>query len=103
MVWISYDHRCPQEFDTNCVDTKGKLESAAKARGDMEKPSNTENMCEALNPRWDTVKKVAEERVAKVWIFHLIISYIYTYITCKYLFTFTFFTFIKKILYYYKL
>ena len=55
-----------QSFDAACVENKGKLDSAAKARGDMEKPSNTENMVDAMTPRWDTVKKVAEERVEKV-------------------------------------
>jgi len=55
-----------KEFDNNCVESKNKLDDAAKARSTMEKPSNTENLCESLGPRWDTVKKVAEERVAKV-------------------------------------
>lgn len=42
------------------------LDDAAKARSQMEKPSNTENKVDTLNPRWDVVKKVAEERVTKV-------------------------------------
>lgn len=54
-----------QEFDADCLGNKAKLESAAKARGDMEKQSNTENQVEKLNPRWDEVKKVAETRVTK--------------------------------------
>jgi len=55
-----------KEFDTNCVESRVKLDDAAKARSNMEKPSNTENMCESLTPRWEAVKKVSEERVAKV-------------------------------------
>lgn len=55
-----------QNFDAACVDTKAKLETAAKARSDMEKASNTENMVESLTPRWEGLKKVAEERVTKV-------------------------------------
>lgn len=55
-----------EEFDSTCVNNKSRLEEAAKARSDMEKPSNTENLVETLTPRWETVKKVAEERVAKV-------------------------------------
>jgi len=55
-----------QEFDTTCLTNKQRLEDAAKARGDMEKPSNTENLVESLSPRWETVKKVTEERVTKI-------------------------------------
>lgn len=55
-----------QEFDSTCAANKTKLEEAAKARGDMEKPSNTENLVETLTPRWETVKKVAEDRVSKI-------------------------------------
>jgi len=55
-----------QQFDAVCVENKTKLESAAKARESMEKPSNTENMVEGLTGRWDGVKKVAAERVEKV-------------------------------------
>jgi len=57
-----------KEFDTKCVESREKLDSAAKARADMEKPSNTENQVESLSPRWEEVKKVAEERVQKVQV-----------------------------------
>lgn len=57
-----------QGFDANCLETKTKLENAATARGSMEKQSNTENKCDSLNPRWESVKKVAEERVQKVQV-----------------------------------
>jgi len=55
-----------KEFETACVESRGKLDSAAKARASMEKPSNTENMCESLGARWDEVKKITDERVEKV-------------------------------------
>jgi len=55
-------------FDADCLESRGKLDTAAKARADMEKPSNTENQVETLNPRWEEVKKVAEERVQKVQV-----------------------------------
>ena len=48
------------------MESRGKLDSAAKARSSMEKPSNTENMCESLGARWDEVKKITDERVEKV-------------------------------------
>ncbi|KAF2369155.1 hypothetical protein FHG87_000076 [Trinorchestia longiramus] len=55
-----------QGFDATCVENKGKLEEAANARASMEKPSNTENLVEKLTPRWQEVKKVTEERIAKI-------------------------------------
>uniref|UniRef100_A0A6A7FNC3 Coiled-coil domain-containing protein 150-like isoform X3 n=1 Tax=Hirondellea gigas TaxID=1518452 RepID=A0A6A7FNC3_9CRUS len=57
-----------QSFDGNCVEQKGKLDEAKEARLGMEKQSNTENMVDTLAPRWDIVKKVAEERVTKVQV-----------------------------------
>jgi len=57
-----------KQFDSDCLESRGKLDTAAKARADMEKPSNTENQVETLSPRWEEVKKVAEERVQKVQV-----------------------------------
>jgi len=57
-----------KDFETNCVASRTKLDSAAEARGSMEKPSNTENLVDTLGPRWDTVKTVADERVQKVQV-----------------------------------
>ena len=55
-----------QAFDAVCEENKAKLDGADKARGSMEKPSNTANECEALSGRWDVVKKVSVERIEKV-------------------------------------
>jgi len=55
-------------FEADCGASKTKLDDAAKARSSMEKPSNTENMCESLGPRWEEVKKVADDRVQKVQV-----------------------------------
>jgi len=55
-------------FEANCTESRAKLDSAAEARENMEKPSNTENMVDTLAPRWDTVKAVAEDRVKKVQV-----------------------------------
>ncbi|XP_064087798.1 muscle-specific protein 300 kDa-like [Macrobrachium nipponense] len=53
-------------FEATCVEQKGKLEEAGKARESMEKASSSENEVEPLSGRWTEVKKVADERVAKV-------------------------------------
>merc|ERR1719495_832509 len=55
-----------EAFDAVCEENKAKLDGADKARGSMEKPSNTANECEALSGRWDVVKKVSVERIEKV-------------------------------------
>jgi len=55
-----------QEVNGLCVAKKGDLEAAGKARDDMEVPSTTENVVGGLTERWDAVKKVSDERVAKV-------------------------------------
>lgn len=57
-----------KEFESACVESRGRLDQASKARSSMEKPSNTENMCESLGARWDDVKKTTDERVEKVKI-----------------------------------
>jgi len=55
-----------QEVNGICVQKKGDLEAAGKARDDMEVPSTTENVVGGLTERWEAVKKVSDERVAKV-------------------------------------
>lgn len=55
-----------EEFNGICDENKTKLDAANKARGDMEKASNTPNECEPLGGRWDVVKKTTTERVEKV-------------------------------------
>lgn len=55
-----------QQFDEACKDNRGKLDAAAASRANMEKQTKADNEVETLNARWDTVKKVAEERVTKV-------------------------------------
>merc|ERR1712002_147315 len=54
-----------KNFTGLCGDQKGKLEEAGKARSSMEKASTSENEVEALTERWDAVKKVADDRVAR--------------------------------------
>ncbi|KAK7020240.1 hypothetical protein SK128_027531 [Halocaridina rubra] len=53
-------------FNSLCGEKKKMLDDAGKARSAMEKPSASENECETLGARWDAVKKIADERVAKV-------------------------------------
>jgi len=53
-------------FDGVCAENKTKLEDAGKARASMEKPSSTLNEVEPLTERWDSVKKVAVQRIEHV-------------------------------------
>lgn len=53
-------------FEADCSEKKKMLEEAGKARSSMEKASTSENEVETLTGRWDEVKKVADDRVAKV-------------------------------------
>jgi len=55
-----------KEVNETFVSKKGDLEAAGKARDDMEVPSTTENEVGPLTGRWEAVKKVSDERVAKV-------------------------------------
>lgn len=53
-------------FEAACTEQKGRLDDAGKARASMEKASSAENEVEPLSGRWTEVKKIADERVAKV-------------------------------------
>jgi len=53
-------------FNAVCVEHKTLLDDAGKARSSMEKASASENEVEPLTTRWDEVKKIIDERVAKV-------------------------------------
>lgn len=53
-------------FEAACSDNKGKLDSAVESRNMMEKQTKSDNEVETLTTRWDTVKKVADDRVKKV-------------------------------------
>lgn len=55
-----------QKFEEACKENRGKLDAAAESRSHMEKQTKADNEVETLNGRWDTVKKVADERVTKV-------------------------------------
>ncbi|XP_042891575.1 uncharacterized protein LOC122266063 [Penaeus japonicus] len=53
-------------FEAACKDNRGKLDAAAESRALMEKCTKEDNEVETLNNRWDVVKKIADERVAKI-------------------------------------
>jgi len=53
-------------FEGACTENKGKLDAAAESRSHMEKQTKADNEVDVLNGRWDAVRKVAEERTAKV-------------------------------------
>jgi len=55
-----------KEVNETCVAKKGDLDAAGKAREDMGVQSTTENEVAPLSGRWEAVKKVSDERVAKV-------------------------------------
>ncbi|XP_050728226.1 muscle-specific protein 300 kDa-like [Eriocheir sinensis] len=55
-----------KKFEDSCKENRGKLDAAAESRSHMEKQTKADNEVETLNGRWDTVKKVADERVAKI-------------------------------------
>ena len=49
-----------------CQENKEKLDSAADSRSKMEKQTKADDEVKTLNERWDNVKKVSVDRVAKV-------------------------------------
>lgn len=53
-------------FEEGCSGNKCKLDEAAESRSKMEKQSKADNEVEQLNDRWNLVKNIADERVAKV-------------------------------------
>ncbi|MPC55376.1 hypothetical protein E2C01_049309 [Portunus trituberculatus] len=55
-----------KKFQEGCSENKGKLDAAADSRSHMEKQTKADNEVETLTSRWDTVKKVADDRVTKV-------------------------------------
>jgi len=55
-----------KEFEAGCQDNKSKLDAAKESRSQMEKCTKEDNEVQQLTQRWDLVKKVADDRVAKV-------------------------------------
>lgn len=55
-----------QKFEVACQENRQKLDAAAESRGKMEKQTKADSEVDTLNGRWDSVKKVADERVTKV-------------------------------------
>ncbi|XP_076044502.1 muscle-specific protein 300 kDa-like [Oratosquilla oratoria] len=55
-----------QVFKTHCGENKEKLDKATESRSMMEKQSKSDNEVESLTGRWDSVKKIADDRVDKV-------------------------------------
>jgi len=53
-------------FNGVCLEHKAHLDEAGKARSAMEKASASENEVEPLTTRWDAVKAIADDRVAKI-------------------------------------
>ncbi|KAF2369154.1 Spectrin repeat [Trinorchestia longiramus] len=53
-------------FESSCSENKGKLDDAVESKSKMEKQTKSDNEVETLTGRWDTVKKVADDRVNKV-------------------------------------
>lgn len=54
-----------QKFEEGCNENKGKLDSAAESRSKMEKQTKADDEVATLQKRWDTVKKIATDRVTK--------------------------------------
>lgn len=55
-----------KEYQKGCEDNKTMLDSAVESRNKMEKQTKADDEVENLTTRWNTVKKVADERVTKV-------------------------------------
>jgi len=53
-------------YQVGCEENKLKLDAAAESRSKMEKHTKAESEVEGLTGRWNSVKKTADERVAKV-------------------------------------
>jgi len=52
-----------KDFFALCETKKTALDNAAKAREDMAKATQAENLVTALGERWEAVKKISEDRV----------------------------------------
>lgn len=55
-----------KKFAEGCLSNKANLDSAVESRNKMEKQTKTDNEVETLTNRWDAVKKISDERIAKV-------------------------------------
>ncbi|KAG0728076.1 hypothetical protein GWK47_033238 [Chionoecetes opilio] len=55
-----------KQFEEACKANRGRLDAAAESRSHMEKQTKADNDVELLNIRWETVKKVADDRVTKI-------------------------------------
>jgi len=53
-------------FSEGCGENRSKLDEAVESRNKMEKQTKTDTEVETLTERWDTAKKVADDRLAKV-------------------------------------
>jgi len=55
-----------KKFAEGCLSNKANLDSAVESRNKMEKQTKTDNEVETLTNRWDAVKKISDDRIAKV-------------------------------------
>ena len=70
ILYSHYNHitsdQFPQTFGDACSENKGNLDAAVDSRSKMEKQTKSDNEVETLTGRWDSVRKVADDRITKV-------------------------------------